>query len=222
VPVKISCAASATLYANNCSIPFLARLLRSTSPALLIFPYYVLFFIMSAISSSATPSRAILGPLITTYIAPSICSNYAEATYAPIAWQAQGCSDGNDVDTSSCWPPALVSAPRAPYFGWGFYSPGLICPGGYVTACTAALNTDGSPSSITQGSSFNFQYPLIPGETAVGCCPRYVKSIAYAENPGSLVFVIKRLYVHGWQLSNMRLHHDLWILSGRVLSRRNC
>ena len=128
---------------------------------------------------SATTARSVLGPLTTTYIAPGICSNYAEIPGNGESWQAQGCANGDVVDTSSCWPPALVSAPEPPYYGWGFYSPGLVCPSGYASACAAALNTDGSAASVPQTSSFGFQFPLIPGETAVGCCPKYVGSAAY-------------------------------------------
>jgi hypothetical protein len=122
-------------------------------------------------TTSPTSTRNILGPLITTYVAPPICSQYAEGN-GPVGYAAQGCSSGNIVDTSSCWPPALVSAPGQPYFGWGFYSPGLICPSGYSSACTTTLEKSGSPPSFA--TSFSFQFPLIPGETAVGCCPTYV------------------------------------------------
>ncbi|KAK8085668.1 hypothetical protein PG997_006939 [Apiospora hydei] len=48
--------------------------------------------------------------------------------------------------------------------GWGFYSPGLVCPSGSTSACTKTADnpTDGG---------FTFQFPLTAGETAVGCCP---------------------------------------------------
>ena len=133
---------------------------------------------MSISTRSVPTSRLVLGPLTTTYTAPEICSIYAYAgTYA---FQAQGCRQGAPADTSSCWPSASVTAPSPPYWGWGFYSPGLACPNGYTSACTAAALADGSPSPITSGTSFKFQFPLLPGETAVGCCPRY-KSGYYVD-----------------------------------------
>ncbi|KAM3501722.1 hypothetical protein MY10362_005339 [Beauveria mimosiformis] len=46
--------------------------------------------------------------------------------------------------------------------GWGFYSPGLVCPDGYTTACTAIFG---------QRADWSTQFPLVAGETAVGCCP---------------------------------------------------
>lgn len=45
----------------------------------------------------------------------------------------------------------------------GFYSPGLVCPDGYLSACTATW--DGF-------SDWQVQFPMTAGETAVGCCPR--------------------------------------------------
>ncbi|KAH6641280.1 hypothetical protein F5144DRAFT_563049 [Chaetomium tenue] len=46
--------------------------------------------------------------------------------------------------------------------GWGFYSPGLACPTGYTAACTAEYG---------KRSDWEVEFTLIPGETAVGCCP---------------------------------------------------
>jgi hypothetical protein len=141
-------------------------------------PYTVLYFnffftMAAAITASPTSPRALLGPLTKSYTPPQICLTFAQASYGPTAWAGQGCSTGNPVDTSSCWPPAFVSAPAAPYYGWGFYSPGLICPSGYSSACSTALEKSGSsPSSFAQ--PFSFQFPLVPGETVVGCCPTYV------------------------------------------------
>ena len=46
--------------------------------------------------------------------------------------------------------------------GWGFYSPGIQCPSGYATSCVATEGVVGG---------FNFQFGLLPSETAIGCCP---------------------------------------------------
>ncbi len=72
---------------------------------------------------------------------------------------------GSVEDDLSCWPPVLtqiVGTPRHPFLGLGFYSPGLACPTGYTTACTAEYG---------QRAGWDIQYPLVADETAIGCCP---------------------------------------------------
>ena len=136
---------------------------------------------------SPTIARTVIGPLTTTFVQPSECTYFgtnpgvfgAGTSY----FQAQSClvppSNGQAFDASTCWPPPItdthttVFAPEPPFNGWGFYSPAYICPSGYSTACTAAQLSDGASSPIVfPGTEFAFQYPLQPGETAVGCCPR--------------------------------------------------
>ena len=65
---------------------------------------------------------------------------------------------------------------------YGFYSPGLLCPSGWHRACTGGMNEDGSPLQVTgaHATTFPFQYALLPGETAYGCCP---PSYYCANNP---------------------------------------
>ncbi|MCJ1328486.1 hypothetical protein MMC10_005163 [Thelotrema lepadinum] len=135
---------------------------------------------------SPTIARTVIGPLTTTFVQPSECTYFgtnpgvfgAGTSY----FQAQSClvppSNGQAFDASTCWPPPItdthttVFAPEPPFNGWGFYSPAYICPSGYSTACTAAQLSDGASSPIVfPGTEFAFQYPLQPGETAVGCCP---------------------------------------------------
>ena len=149
---------------------------------------------MTATSSPST--RSVLGPLTTTFTRPSSCSLLYSVSYAnydvtttsdPVARQAVNCSPYTYSQTQveavleddvNCWPPVTGRIPNESGLhiltGWGLYSPGLICPDGYTTACSAALLNDGTPSTITQGLSFGFQFDLLPAETAVGCCPRYV------------------------------------------------
>ena len=133
---------------------------------------------MTTTVSSITSSRSSLGPLTTEFTLPQECTIYAaqELDDGSINgfWAAQGCSDYTVVDTASCWPSVdpSVSIPSPPLLGFGFYSPAYVCPSDWVTACTAAVLDNGSPSPIiSPGVSFDFQYPLNPGETAVGCCP---------------------------------------------------
>jgi hypothetical protein len=68
------------------------------------------------------------------------------------------------TDNSACWPPVTRGAGTAPrpLHGWGYYSPGLACPSGYTTACTAEHGGR---------SEWEVQFNLVAGETAIGCCP---------------------------------------------------
>ncbi|KAI8634931.1 hypothetical protein F5Y19DRAFT_469984 [Xylariaceae sp. FL1651] len=73
------------------------------------------------------------------------------------------------TDDAECWPPSTSTYTPGPYLsGWGFYSPGLVCPEGYYNACSA-----------TYMGSYDFQpqFPLTTGETAVGCCPSFLGQI---------------------------------------------
>ena len=140
----------------------------------------------SSASMSSTTRDNLLGPLITTFTPAPSCSVPGVNGDPSQAWQAQQCYtattiwgntltqiySGGVADDFTCWPStsAGVPLPTPALEGWGFYSPGLYCPVGYTATCSAALHSDGSPSSVT-GTPFNFQYNLLPGETAVGCCP---------------------------------------------------
>lgn len=80
----------------------------------------------------------------------------------------------------NCWPlsimPDNVDGGYGAYSAPGFYSPGAICPSGYTTACSAIIPsaTGTAISNVTSAANFNFMWSLLPDETAVGCCPRYV------------------------------------------------
>ncbi|KAF4996930.1 hypothetical protein FDECE_12253 [Fusarium decemcellulare] len=113
----------------------------------------------------------LLGPLTTTYSIPQSCTvNFQLCSTCSSLFQGQKCvTDLDDrgsplQDNYKCWPPAApnVDAPQHPLVGWGFYSPGLACPTGYTSACTAIYN---------QQPDWDNQFRLRPGETAVGCCP---------------------------------------------------
>lgn len=123
----------------------------------------------------ATAARTNLGPLTTTFTYPSSCASVVQqCATCDYAWQAQTCSDNSAntmgiQDNANCWPPRsnLSVATPVALVGWGFYSPGLICPTGYHTACSAT-------GSI--GGGFGFMYSPAPSETAIGCCPGYALS----------------------------------------------
>ena len=132
--------------------------------------------IFSAASSSST-TRASLGPLTSIFNPPDACSYYGGAGNSADLngfWAAQGCSDSTMIDTDTCWPPitSTLPQPSPPLEGFGFYSPGLVCPNGYYTACVSSYATEESAAASTIfASEYEFQFELEPGETAVGCCP---------------------------------------------------
>ncbi|KAA6412564.1 MAG: hypothetical protein FRX48_03555 [Lasallia pustulata] len=112
--------------------------------------------------SQTMSDRKNLGPLTNSFTPPSSCTINVIARDTGTAWQGQECTDDNVFDAVTCWPTATVPAPVPPFEGWGFYSPGLVCPDGYTSACTASFNPSQSAS---------FQFALSSSETAVGCCP---------------------------------------------------
>ncbi|KAF2234112.1 hypothetical protein EV356DRAFT_502747 [Viridothelium virens] len=129
-------------------------------------------------------TRTVLGPLTTTYTFPEACTNLvaAQGEGQGNAWQAQSCAvstfsddtyTDSQEDDAACWPTVTASTPTPPLEGWGFYSPGLVCPAGWTSACTAALSSNGQTSPVISGTSFTPQWSLTAGETAVGCCPTY-------------------------------------------------
>ncbi|KAK4239279.1 hypothetical protein C8A03DRAFT_14300 [Achaetomium macrosporum] len=119
-----------------------------------------------------------LGPLTTTFTPPAACTVAVGAGRGglagllggggdnDVAYLAQACSRGKAVDATSCWPAKSKGAEEKepPLHGWGFYYPGLHCPVGYATACSATGGSGGS-------SGWPVQFKLRDGETAVGCCP---------------------------------------------------
>ena len=101
--------------------------------------------------------RVNLGPLTTVFSAPVACST-AIFQDSKLGWRNQICQDdGKSITNNKECFPAKESR--------GFYSPGLYCPEGYTTGCTASAN-DGVTST-----GWKADYPLKDGETAVGCCP---------------------------------------------------
>lgn len=121
---------------------------------------------------TTTTARTNLGPLTTAFTYPSSCAiAVQECADCALAWQAQTCSDNSFntqgvEDNVDCWPERTnpdISTEVA-LNGWGYYSPGLECPKGYRTACSAT-------GTGTSSGGFSFQFPLLESETAVGCCP---------------------------------------------------
>lgn len=131
--------------------------------------------VQGAMSGSPTnQERVILGPLTTTWTAPLSCSvAVQDCQTCSQAWAGQTCFASLAVpsstkygvqDNADCWPPRTFSStPTPPLVGWGFYSPGLDCPYGMTSACSA---TGGG------SSGWQVQFSLLGKETAVGCCPQ--------------------------------------------------
>ncbi|KAF2998383.1 hypothetical protein E8E14_000902 [Neopestalotiopsis sp. 37M] len=125
---------------------------------------------VSTSTSAVTQAEFNLGPLTTQFVAPSYCQEViAKCDDCPSGWLAQKCDGGghkSQEDDSACWPPTATYARSAtqPFLGWGFYSPGTICPSGYTPSCSSTAGQDGL-------QAFYFQFSLASLETAVGCCP---------------------------------------------------
>ena len=135
-------------------------------------------------STHSQYARTIIGPLTTTFTPAPACTVVAEeCSTCNAAWQAQTCfssASGSSTnfgvqDGAECWPPGSgsVTTPIPPFLGWGFYSPGLICPAGSTSACSATAGG---------ASGWPVQFSMVPGETAVGCCPRYELSVKDSHN----------------------------------------
>ncbi|KUI64377.1 hypothetical protein VM1G_12081 [Cytospora mali] len=115
-------------------------------------------------------TRAILGPLTTIFEqAPDWCDKpviYGRESGTLYGNLAQPCANfENELPYDpSCWPPTTsgVATTEAQMNRAAFYSPGLYCPSGLVTACVSTEGVEGN---------YSFRFPLESGETAAGCCP---------------------------------------------------
>lgn len=118
---------------------------------------------------SATYDRN-LGPLTTTFSRPNKCGGpiFSDAceTCTPArytAWQNFKCtSNGANIyaiPDTSCFP-GFTS------FHGAYFSPGLICPSGYTTACSSTVGHKGA-----QDYFFEVPPEAADGEHVFGCCP---------------------------------------------------
>ena len=120
-----------------------------------------------ALAPLTNQDRLLLGPLTETFTPPATCTTTAgcSSCIATAAWLGQDCAANlNAEDAASCWPPrqGAPATPPQPFAGWGFYSPGYVCPMGYTAACSA---TSGG------NKGWPVQFILASSETAIGCCP---------------------------------------------------
>lgn len=121
------------------------------------------------------PTRVNLGPLTTVFVPPPHCSRAALAGSQAVLGQSCNPVDektASAADDTGCWPRATAYPvdTKSKLAGLGFYSPGLTCPQGHYSACTAISTAKGQTAAAPQVTG-KFQFPLVAGETAVGCCP---------------------------------------------------
>ena len=110
-----------------------------------------------------TPTRSLLGPLTTQFVPPSGCGN----CYVPEGdTDAIACTafTSDCANNQHCLPGS-----KPPTNWWGFYSPGLSCPSGWLT----------QPNTMSYGMKsqnmveISWMVELMTAdETAVICCPR--------------------------------------------------
>lgn len=128
-----------------------------------------------------TTRNAILGPLTTTWTPPETCASTIIPCHSGcnVGWLAQSCIETDNGsgywihEAVECFPPRTVGVKtpdNSMFDDWGVYSPGLACPAG-MTSHVDCLSTYGVPNTkMALGASVE----LRPGETAAGCCPRWV------------------------------------------------
>ena len=109
--------------------------------------------------------RVILGPLTTVFKPPGPCTIAVGAcATCNVAFWGQTCGPSKVHDDQACWPATTTGAPDPgdTLTGWGFYSPGLKCPEGYTSGCTAIEG---------KTTGWKLQFQMEAQETFVGCCP---------------------------------------------------
>ncbi|KAK4041293.1 hypothetical protein C8A01DRAFT_14965 [Parachaetomium inaequale] len=132
-------------------------------------------------------SGTLLGPLTTAWSMPETCTIHLDGSRNR-GFRGQRCAVSSGTarpeDNVNCWPPAtnLPEIPAPPFIGWGFYSPGLACPTGYTAACTAQYGGR---------AGWETQFTLIPGETAIGCCPDVLKGYKCTNINGNTCIAAK-------------------------------
>lgn len=113
--------------------------------------------------------RTILGPLTATFTQPPECTTAVAQVSgdALLGRLAEVCGAETGAIDTACWPTATagVSGPSTESAGWGFYSPGVLCPAGHTSACSAT-------GGLLGLKDWSLQYTLSASETAVGCCPK--------------------------------------------------
>lgn len=96
-------------------------------------------------------TRPVLGYITELWTPPASCLSVEVYSTTPpwnTGYQGVTCTaSGCFYDSTDCWPPRTANAhhPTGAFLrGWGFYSPGTVCPSGFTTAC---VTTYGQPVS---------------------------------------------------------------------------
>ncbi|KAH8772493.1 hypothetical protein F5883DRAFT_641863 [Diaporthe sp. PMI_573] len=112
-------------------------------------------------------AATILGPLTATFTQPPECTTAVAQVSGEVLLGrlAEVCGVETGVLDTACWPPTSfgVPGPSTESPGWGYYSPGIICPAGHTSACSAT-------GGLLGKKDWPMQYTLSDTETAVGCC----------------------------------------------------
>ena len=122
-----------------------------------------------------------MGPMTTTFTPPISCGTIsldAEITLTSGVLQVEGVYGGvcapNTIGANpgpqynnNCYPTSLLSAYDTAIMQMPMYSPGLVCPKGYTTACTM---THGQTESMMINGRFGI-VSMKPDETLAQCCP---------------------------------------------------
>jgi hypothetical protein len=131
----------------------------------------------STVTTSDWITPVNLGPAVTAFLMPDACSTiYEKVAENQVAFgrgftcPASGHMGGN-TDYFPPWTATSTTARSDAFPNAFYYSPGISCPTTYSTACMAARLLDGNMSPISQVASLDFMRTLLPGETAIGCCP---------------------------------------------------
>ena len=166
------------------------------------------------VAATSVTRASYLGPLTTPFTQPTSCSGIFTPISCPTCsygWLAQTCTLSNDFyyvqDDINCWPSLIAGATLhspPPFSGGGFYSPGLQCPNGYLPACSSTDGVNGG---------FSFQFGLAAGETAMGCCPTYVRKqdcFTWRDLTQTTNVMLQWLYLCIWRIF-VRISPDLCV-----------
>ena len=124
-----------------------------------------------------------LGPLTTPFTASPDCFTPSRIVnlFNDLDDGTLGVSCFADSETatlqpaSTCFPSIPTSDSPGPYDTVSVYSPGNICPAGFATACSLSRTEGLCPYTERQEKSL--WDALEVGETAIGCCPRYLLNL---------------------------------------------